>query len=130
MGHHPQRSKIESIFLDATQGITDCVTADEDRVFIWQRGQNPEQYTIYRVSDDAKRSADDIPSEEIINAVKEVLSQQISLSESDLIRETAKKLGYSRTVGVVESTISFAVRKGVSAGKLTRAENGYISAAQ
>lgn len=123
-------AKIESIFLDATQGITDCVTADEDRVFIWQRGQKPEQYTIYRVSDDAKRSADDVPSEEIINAVKEVLSQQISLSESDLIRETAKKLGYSRTVGVVESTISFAVRKGVSAGKLTKAENGYISAAQ
>lgn len=52
-----------------------------------------------------------ISSEEIINAVKEVLCQQISLSEADLVRETAKKFGYTRAVGTTESVISYTLKK-------------------
>lgn len=59
---------------------------------------------------------EDIPSEEIINAVKEVLCQQISLSETDLVRETAKKFGYTRAVGTTESVISYTLKKALTAG--------------
>lgn len=58
---------------------------------------------------------EDIPSEEIINAVKEVLCQQISLSETDLVRETAKKFGYTRAVGTTESVISYTLKKALTA---------------
>ncbi len=70
---------------------------------------------------------DDVTSQEIINAVTEVLREQISLSETDLIRETAKKFGYSRMGGVIESSVEYAVRTGISQGKLIKAENGNIA---
>lgn len=71
---------------------------------------------------------EDIPSEEIINAVKEVLCQQISLSETDLVRETAKKFGYTRAVGITESVISYTLKKALTAGLIKKSEGGNISA--
>lgn len=48
----------------------------------------------------------------------EVLSEQIGLSRADLIRETAKKFGYTRLGTVMTSTVEFAVVKAVSGGKI------------
>lgn len=122
-------SRVESVFADAAQGVSPFATADENRVFLWKEGQSPESYSIYRTSDDTnKRSMEDIPSEEIINAVKEVLCQQISLSEADLIRETAKKFGYTRAVGITESVISYTLKKALTAGLIKKSESGNISA--
>lgn len=122
-------SKVESIFLDAMNTIPTNITADEDRTFIWKKDQLPEQYEIYRVDSEetTKRSIDDISSYEILNAVTEVLCEQISLSETDLIKETAKKFGYSRTGGVIESTVKFAIQKGISLGRLIVSDKGNIS---
>ncbi len=122
-------SRVESIFANAAQGVSPFATADENRVFLWKEGQSPESYSIYRTSDDTnKRSMEDIPSEEIINAVKEVLCQQISLSEADLVRETAKKFGYTRAVGTTESVISYTLKKALTAGLIKKSESGNISA--
>lgn len=122
-------SKVESIFLDVLNTIPTNSTFDDDRAFIWRKDQLPEQYEFYRAdgADNNKRSIDDIASQEILNAVNEVLCEQISLSESDLIKETAKKFGYSRTGGVIESTVKYAVQKGISSGKLTRSDKGIIT---
>ena len=49
-----------------------------------------------------RRELTEIPSEEIIAAVTEVLSEQIGLSRADLIRETAKKFGYTRPGACVQ----------------------------
>lgn len=101
-------------------------TQDEDRVFIWRDDQRPEEYSAYRAdSESAKRTADNIPSEEILCAASEVLSEQISLSEPDLIKETAKKFGFARAGGVIESTIGYAVRKGIESGKLAKSDRGW-----
>ena len=122
-------SKVESIFIDAVSGISANKTTDGDRTFYWRNGQDPDKYEGYRVDDteSGKRSMDDVTSQEIINAVTEVLREQISLSETDLIRETAKKFGYSRMGGVIESSVEYAVRTGISQGKLIKAENGNIA---
>ena len=48
----------------------------------------------------------------------EVLSEQIGLSRADLIRETAKKFGYTRLGTVMTSTVEFAVDKAVTDGKI------------
>ncbi len=121
-------SKVESIFADAVSGISANTTADSDRMFYWRNDQDPDNYEGYRVDDSecGKRSMDDIASQEIINAVTEVLREQISLSETDLIRETAKKFGYSRIGGVIESSVEYSVRSGILKGKLIKAENGNI----
>lgn len=125
-------SKVDAIFADVIKDIPKNMTADEDRVFIWKKEQNPEEYPIYRLdsADGEKRSVDEIASEEIANALKEVLCEQICLSESDLIRETAKKFGYSRIGGVIEKTIAYAISKETEAGRLVKTDKGGISLAE
>lgn len=59
----------------------------------------------------------------------EVLCEQISLSETDLIRETAKKFGFSRMGGVIEGTVGYSIHKNISAGKILKNDNGSITAA-
>lgn len=80
-------ARVERIFSSAVDKIDKKITSDEDRVFFWKENQIPEAYSIYRVEDSEgnKRSMDDVPSEEILNAIVQVLKEQISLSEIDLI---------------------------------------------
>lgn len=77
--------------------------------------------------DGNKRNMDDIPFEEILNAVMEVLQEQDSLSETDLVREPAKKFGFSRLGNVIENTVRYAIQKGMMQGTLTRLEKGNIA---
>lgn len=96
------------------------ITADSDNAFFWLGTQNPDTYDIYRPADiqGNRRELTEIPSEEIISAMTEVLSEQVGLSRADLIRETAKKFGYTRLGTVMTATVEFAVDKAVSCGKV------------
>ncbi|CAM4012542.1 DUF3320 domain-containing protein [Cohnella lubricantis] len=88
--------------------------------YYWPQGTEPEQYGVYRLTenDQDRRSADELPPEEIANAVREVLFNQGSLPLEDLVRETVKMLGYSRTGAAldqaVRSGIEVAARRGVA----------------
>ena len=55
----------------------------------WWEGQNPSEYNMIRTSGEGgnKRDSKDVPVEEVVNAIRYVLIEQISLSEEDLIRE-------------------------------------------
>lgn len=74
-------------------------TEREGAVWYWHSGQDPDDYAGFRVSGagDAKRDAADVPAQEAANALCEVLREQVALPEEDLLRETAKKLGYPRS---------------------------------
>lgn len=122
-------SRVENIFNSALNRVEKNMTTDEDREFLWEKTQNPKEYSIYRVEDAEgnKRNMDDIPSEEIINAIIEVLKEQISISEMDLVRETAKKFGFSRLGSVIENTVKYAIVKGSSAGVFKRLANGNVT---
>jgi hypothetical protein len=83
---------------------------NEDSVF-WNSLLDPENYEGYRVAtiDGQKRDAEDIPSYEIANGVKEILNNQISLPKEDLIREASKLFGFARAGAQVE----LAMKKGI-----------------
>ena len=69
------------------------------RVFLWPGNLDPATYESFRVvgaSAEQKRQTADLPPEEVANAALEVLSEQVSLPMDDLIRETARMLGYKR----------------------------------
>ena len=85
---------------------------DDGRTFFWNNSQDPVTYALYRVpaKDDEKRDAEDLPPEEIANAVKAVLASQVSLPKADLIKEAARIFGYTRIGSGVE--VFFA--KGIS----------------
>ena len=121
-------SRVEMIFAKALSLTEKCETADEDRVFLWTKDQDPVHYDIYRVEDQHgnRRNMDDIPSQEIETAIVEVLNEQIGLSEIDLIRETAKKFGFARLGNTIDSTIRYAIRETIKKGIISMAENGNI----
>ncbi len=54
----------------------------------------------------------------------EVLQEQVSLSQTDLIKETARKFGFSRMGSVIEGAVGYALQKGVAAGRLQVLESG------
>ncbi len=85
-------------------------------IFYWPQEADPAAYDVFRVpeGDQERRNAEDLPPEEIANAIREVLYSQISLPLEDLIRETVKMLGYSRT----GSALDKAVRNGLRAAEL------------
>jgi len=88
------------------------------KCFYWFENQDPETYQFYRVpvNDSDKRDASDIPPEEVSNAIREILDNQISLNRIDLIREAAHIFGYSRIGGNVESSMQVGIEKAVQRG--------------
>lgn len=122
-------SRVEGIFSEALNGLPIQTTSDEGRIFIWNADQHPDKYEGFRLDDQecGRRSMDDIPSEEIKNAMTEVLTEQISLSKTDLIRETAKKFGFSRIGGVIENTIRYVIEKNEGCSFVSSTDNCHIT---
>lgn len=112
--------RTDTVLAGVFRMIDKRITVDADNAFFWLGNQNPDTYDIYRPADiqGNRRELTEIPSEEIISAMTEVLSEQIGLSRADLIRETAKKFGYTRLGTVMSTTVEFAVDKAVSGGKI------------
>ena len=87
------------------QAILDaCIPADlpttshPDGKVYWKTGQSPDKYTHYRVqtpSSDGKRSIDEIPLEELSNAMTDILRDFHSLEEEVLFKETLRLFGFS-----------------------------------
>ncbi len=124
-------SRSSSKSVSAIEGILAVVqkgeTAERDRIFYWNPNQNPEDYAVYRIEqEDDKRSIDEISAYEISNAILEVLLEQISLTKKDLIRETAKKFGFTRLGSVIEESVGYAIESAISRGVITLQENGRI----
>ena len=118
--------KVEKVFANALRDLDIRISADGDIAFVWK--QDMPALTSYRVADKEgnKRSMDDVPSEEIMIASLAVLKEQGNLSETDLMKETAKKFGYMRLGNVITNTIKNAITKAINEGKMQLLENGYI----
>ena len=67
-------------------------------VFIWLPSQSPDAFTGHRQAavGDEPRDASHIPPEEVAEAMRMVLQQNISLDREDLLRETAHQFGFKR----------------------------------
>ena len=96
--------------------------------FYWRSDQDPESYNLFRVSgeNEHKRNVEDIAREEIANAIKEVLVNQISLPKEDLIKETSKLLGYSRIGGNVEDMMKLGIDYAVKKQMIENKEGRYV----
>jgi very-short-patch-repair endonuclease len=65
---------------------------------IWQLGQDPDAYRRYRLAPpDAKRDAPQVPVEEVANAAEDILRASVAMEHDELVRLTARALGFSRT---------------------------------
>ena len=98
-------------------------------VFYWHKEHNPSEFKSVRIADETeeRRDADDIAPEEAVNAICYIISQQISLSEEDLVRETSKLMGFTRTGPNVATLIHHAIEKAVSDKRIKSDVNGNLT---
>lgn len=104
--------------LFANMGIK--FTLEEEESICWLPTMHPDKYAEFRIplSDDSKRRVEEIPLEEISQALIYVVKKQISLSEDDLYREVAKVFGYSRCLSNMKERFMIALNKAVQKGNL------------
>jgi hypothetical protein len=119
-------SKAEFTIDQLVQSMKIRTTNNNGTIFYWRDNQNPKEYKNYRAAsnDNEKRSMDDICTEEVANAVEAVLKQQLSLSKTDLIRETAKLFGFTRLGNVIETSVLRGVAEAKLRGTVELSEDG------
>ncbi len=125
-------STVKKAFEQACAELGVCTTNSKGNDFCWQSPEQVINYNVCRITKDGgeKRPMDEIAPEEIAAGVKIILTDQISMSRDNLIKETAKLFGYTRLGDVIENStdtgISCAVAKGYvtvdDAGKVTLSE--------
>ena len=91
-------------------------TVTDGNTVFWSENLKPDEFTSYRVSTAGgqKRDAEDIPTEEIANAIKEILSHQISLPNDELVREASRLFGFARSGTNVETAMRKGINKAIS----------------
>ncbi len=64
---------------------------------VWRLDQNPQRYAGARLAGpDARRETSEVPLEEIANAAASVLRASIALEHDELVKLTARALGFAR----------------------------------
>lgn len=97
-----------------------------DRTFVWPQHLNPSTYREFRLpTTEYRRSADELPPEEVAGAALFVLQSQISLPEDALVREVARLLGYQRTGQQLERRLREGIALLLKSGEV-HAEQGLI----
>ncbi len=114
-------SRTERIFDEAAAKAGVKITESNGTQFFWREEQDPAEYETCRtpVEGTEKRSMEDICAEEIAAGVMCVLRSQISAARADLIRETAKLFGYTRSGGVIEQAVNAGIACAAQRGLLT-----------
>lgn len=121
-------SRVTSRIEEALARAEVTAIRDGDRLFLWPTDVNPETYSIFRVpslSDRSKRNAEDLPPQETANAVRYVLKQHVSLPMADLVRESARLLGFQRTGMTIDKIMRMGITRLLELGEATE-ENGMI----
>jgi hypothetical protein len=121
-------ARIQSRFEQVFSAMQLNTTQDQDgNTCFWKEEQIPGAYADFRVPDSEaeRRNAEDLPAPEVSNAVREILTTQISMPEDDLVRETGKLFQYGRVGGNVETAMRRGIREAIQQGKVKR-ENGRV----
>ena len=121
-------ARTEDIFDQAIQGISGIKTKEGDRVFYWRADQDPDTFDKYRGADanGEFRSIEDVPSQEIRAAIRDILEAQVSLSREDLLKTTAKCFGCPRMGSTIEAVITQALDAGIAGGSFSETGAGKI----
>jgi len=83
-------------------------TANFDKLFIWKNGSMV-NLNYYRVSDEGIRNMEDVPKEEIIVAIKEVLTNNGPMSVSELKQFVARLFNIKSVKNKVNETLEIAL---------------------
>ena len=98
-------------------------------VYYWRDDQSPDDYDKCRIAKTAKgkRSFADVCPQELTNAMRLILIDQVSMSFDDLVHEVSRLLGFTRTGEVMDVQMKKALDYAIEKGK-ARIENDRIFA--
>ncbi len=119
--------KSDAIFEAILREVPVTQTNTAGNTFLWLSHMDPCTYACYRVQEEGaleKRTISQIPGEEAVNAVKEILDKNVSLSRDDLIKETAKVFGYNRVTASIDQMLGVAISYAEQRGYATISEDG------
>lgn len=118
--------EIAHIFFFFVLFLNECLPKDwrttkigDVRVF-WAMGQSAESYQDYRGSQDSssRRAIDEIPPEELANAMLEVLMDFNSCQQDTLYRETVKLFGFSTVTAKARKYLDFGMEALKKSGRI------------
>jgi very-short-patch-repair endonuclease len=106
-------------------------TRQNDQRVFWPDDFAPSAYRDYRIPTDqpeSKRRIEEIPLEELQNAILDILEHYLSYPRSDLVRDTARKFGFTRMSDKITAPLETALTRLIEAGSAI-AENGVVKLA-
>lgn len=92
-------------------------TEYEDLIFFWENREQWCTYPYYRPL--SERDAIDLPPEEIANAIKHLLTDCISLPQSDLIKACAQIFGFARTGSNIDAAMQRGIKEAIRRNYVT-----------
>lgn len=95
-------------------------TRHEDLIFYWLSKEQYQDYTAFRTGN---RDAVDLPPEEVANAMKYILTNEISLPTTDLSRLCAQLFGFARGGANIDAAMHRGITKAIDKDYL-KVENG------
>ena len=104
-------TRVEAQIETALDTLNIYRTEYEGLVFCWNDKEQCASYSIYRPVSD--REATDIPPEEIANAIRQLLTDSISLPAADLIKACAQQFGFARMGSNIDATMQRGIREAV-----------------
>jgi len=116
----------ESILEVLGRSCTNTTLFGRERTY-WSRVQSPSEYRSYRTpgSVSERRGIDEIPTEEVANAVVAVAESSIAADEGSILKATAKELGFPRTGARISSVMAEGMELAVRQGRVIRG-NGVV----
>jgi len=121
-------TRIDQYVTSVIKRIKPKKTVWDGKEYYWPEHLDPREYPWYRIAenDADRRNAEELPPEEIANAVKDVLFAQGSLSVDELVRETVRLLGYSRTGNALDKMVRLGIQAAIHRGYIEVREDRAI----
>ena len=104
-------ARVETQIETALDALNIYRTEHEGFVFCWKNREQCISYSIYRPV--SEREATDIAPEEIANAIRQVLTDSISLPVADLIKACAQQFGFARMGSNIDAAMQRGIREAV-----------------
>ncbi len=116
--------------IEATEKALKAVKAKNNKqngiVYCWKRDQEPNDYMLVRGGENSRnaRGANEICQQEMKNAICYVLQSNGAKNKANLLKETARLLGYQRMTETVSTSIDAGIRYAKRIGAITTAAGG------
>lgn len=109
------------------RGMKLSTTREEGHTVYWAEGADPGAFRCIRRNPEEEcdhRDARDVPVCEAVNALCRTLEEQFCLSETDLIRESARLMGFTRLGSNVELLFRGAILSAIKSHRITEGLGG------